>query len=132
MDTLTCPACGGTHVESQIFQETLGAETVTQTKSKYKEKGHGCMWWLFIGWWWWIIDLLLWIFFFTPRLIIRLIAAPFKKKKYKGSSTSIASTNNRIAYKTMLLCKSCGHSWQHTPPQPPAPTNENAANKFSK
>ena len=120
MDILTCPACAGTNVDTQIFQENLGSETVTHTKSKYKQKGHGCLWWLFIGWWWWIVDLLLWVFFFVPRLIIRLFAAPFKKKKYKGSSTSVAVSNNRISYKSICLCKDCGNSWEK-PPTPPAP-----------
>ena len=110
MDILTCPTCGSTIIDSNVFQENLGGKTIT--KSKYKEKGHGCLWWLFIGWWWWFVDLFLWIFFFFPRLIIRLLAAPFKKKKYKGSETSVAITKNRINYKTVFLCKACGNSWE--------------------
>ena len=104
---LACPRCGGTDIDSQVFQENLGGSTVTTTKSKYKEKGHGCLWWLLFGWWWWIIDLFLWIFFFVPRLLIQI----FKKKKYKGSSKSVSVTANTIKYKTVLLCKSCGNSW---------------------
>jgi hypothetical protein len=114
MDKLTCPKCGSSNIESSIFQENQGGETITTTKSKYKEKGHGCLWWLLIGWWWWIVDLLLWIFFFFPRLIIRIFAAPFKKKKYKGSEISVSTTNNRIKYKTICLCKDCGNNWDST------------------
>ena len=105
---LTCPKCGSTNVDSQIFQENLGGTTVTKTKSKYKQTGHGCLWWLLIGWWWWIVDLLLWIFFFFPRLIIQI----FKKKKYKGESTSASVTSNTISYKTIFLCKNCGERWE--------------------
>ena len=111
---MRCPKCGSENVQTQVFQENRGAKTFTTTKSKYKEKGHGCIWWLFIGWWWWIIDLLLWIFLFIPRLILRLFAAPFKKKKYKGTSASVSSTVNDIAYTTVCTCQNCGHVWKNS------------------
>lgn len=103
-----CPRCGSTNVNSQIFQENLGSSSVTNTRSKYKEKGHGCLWWLLIGWWWWIVDLCLWIFLFFPRLLIQL----FKKKKYTGSSKSVSTTRNQISYRSVFLCNDCGNSWQ--------------------
>lgn len=102
-----CPNCGSNNVAAQTFQENSGSTTVTKTKSKYKEKGHGCMWWLFIGWWWWIVDLFLWIFLFVPRFCIQL----FKKKKYKGKSVSTSKTVNNISYKTVFVCHNCGHTW---------------------
>jgi hypothetical protein len=108
---LFCPKCGSEDVTKQVFQENRGSRTITHTKSKYKEQGHGCLWWLLIGWWWWIVDLFLWIFFFVPRLIIRLFAAPFKRKKYKGKSTSVSETVNDIAYRTMCTCQKCGNTW---------------------
>lgn len=107
-----CSKCGSENVDTQVFQENRGGSTITKTKSKYKEKGHGCLWWLIIGWWWWIVDLSLWVFFFFPRLILRLFATPFKKKKYNGSATSVSTTKNDIRYKTRAVCKSCGHSWE--------------------
>lgn len=103
-----CPKCGSQNVDAQLYQENIGGTTVTKTKSKYRQKGHGCLWWLMIGWWWWIVDLLLWIFVFP----IRLIAQLFKKKKYVGQSTSVASTHNQVQYKTVYLCKSCGYHWE--------------------
>ena len=109
--TLFCPRCGSEDVAKQVFQENQGGRTVTQTKSKYKEVGHGCLWWLIIGWWWWIVDLCLWIFAFWPRLILRLFATPFKKKKYKGRSTSISETVNKIGYRTVCTCNKCGNTW---------------------
>ena len=138
MAEILCVKCGSANVESSIFQESAGSTTVTKSKSKYKEKGHGCLWWLLIGWWWWAVDLLLWIFFFVPRLIIKLVAAPFKKKKYKGSSTSVSATVNDIHYATICLCKDCGHNWKHVPvaaqaaASPPQTSPDNAANRFSK
>lgn len=106
-----CPRCGSEDVTKQVFQENKGSTTVTETKSKYKERGHGCLWWLLIGWWWWMVDLCLWTFFFFPRLIIRLFAAPFKKKKYKGKSTSVSKTVNDISYRTICTCNKCGNTW---------------------
>ena len=107
---MNCPKCGSTNVSIQTFQENRGTVTTSKTKSKYKEKGHGFLWWIFIGWWWWIIDLLSWIFF-IPRLILRLFAAPFKKKKYKGTSSTVSTTINNVGYKTVCTCQNCGHSW---------------------
>lgn len=102
-----CPKCGSSQIETKVFQENSGGTTVTETKSVYKQKGHGCLWWLFIGWWWWMVDLMLWIFLFIPRLICQLC----KKKKYKGKSTSVSQTTNDIKYKTVLVCKNCGNTW---------------------
>jgi ribosomal protein L37E len=106
-----CPKCGSEDISRQVFQENKGSRTTTHTQSKYKEQGHGCLWWLTIGWWWWFVDLMLWIFAFFPRLILRLFAAPFKKKKYKGKSTSVSQTVNDISYRTICTCNKCGHTW---------------------
>ena len=108
---MECPKCGSSNVTVNTFQEDHGSVTTSTTKSKYQEKGHGCLWWLTIGWWWWIVDLLSWIFLFFPRLILRLFASPFKKKKYKGTSTTVSTTVNNVSYKTVCTCQSCGHSW---------------------
>ena len=103
-----CPKCGSSNVDIQLHQENVGGNTITTTKSRYKQKGHGCLWWLFIGWWWWMIDLMLWIFIFPIRFLVQL----FKKKKYVGKATSVSSTKNEIRYRTVCLCKSCGHHWE--------------------
>lgn len=108
---IVCPNCGSFNVENQVFQENLGSRTTSRTSSTYKEKGHGCLWWLLIGWWWWMVDLFLWIFAFFPRLILRLFAAPYKKKKYVGKSRGTSKTVNRIDYKTVHLCQNCGYTW---------------------
>lgn len=108
---MVCPKCKSENVKTETFQEQKGNQTTTRTKSKYKEKGHGILWWLTIGWWWWIVDLASWFCFFVPRLILRLFSAPFKKKKYKGTESAVSTTKNKVVYKTICTCQNCGHSW---------------------
>ena len=108
---MNCPKCGSANVNVNTFQENRSTVTTATTQSKYREKGHGCLWWLLIGWWWWIVDLLSWIFLFLPRLILRLFTAPFKKKKYTGTSRTVSTTVNDVSYKTICTCQSCGYSW---------------------
>ena len=104
---MICPKCKSTNVTVNTFQENQGSVTTSRTTSKYREKGHGCLWWLTIGWWWWIVDLCLWIFMFFPRLIFQL----FRRKKYVGTSSTVSSTVNKLQYKTICTCQNCGHSW---------------------
>lgn len=102
MANIYCPKCGSNNIDFQVQQET---KSITKTKSKYREKGHGCLWWLLIGSWWWIIDLFLWIFLFIPRVLLHI----GRKKKYVGNSKS--TTKNKVQYKTVCVCQSCGHNW---------------------
>ncbi|MBP3388976.1 MAG: hypothetical protein J6K98_03780 [Clostridia bacterium] len=102
MASYVCPKCGSLNVDFQVQQET---KTVTKTKSKYKEKGHGILWWLTIGWWWWIIDLCFWVFLFIPRVLLHI----GRKRNYKGKEKSV--TKDKVQYKTVCLCKDCGHNW---------------------
>lgn len=104
---MNCPRCDSTSIDIQVFQENQGSVTTSTTKSKYKEKGHGYLWWIFIGSWWWMIDLMLWVFLFIPRLVLQL----FKKKKYTGKSSTISTSQNVIVYRRICTCKNCGHSW---------------------
>lgn len=103
-----CSKCGSTDIDIQLHQEDRGGSTITTTKSHYRQKGHGCLWWLIFGWWWWIVDLMLWIFLFPIRFLFQL----FRKKEYIGNSSSVASTRNNVVYRTVFLCKTCGHHWQ--------------------
>ena len=108
---MVCPNCGGKNVSVQTFSEQVGTTSISNTTSKYKEKGHGILWWLCIGWWWWIVDLLTWIFMFFPRLIMRLFSSPYKKKKYVGNSTTVSTSTNQYRYRTVCTCQSCGYHW---------------------
>ncbi len=47
---MVCPKCGSENVDVNVQQENNGSTTISKTKSKYKEKGHGCLWWLLVGW----------------------------------------------------------------------------------
>lgn len=105
----TCPKCGSTNIDNQLFQEQQGSVTTGRAQSRYKEKGHGLLWWLTIGWWWWIVDLFLWICFFFPRLLLRL----GRGKKGGLKSTKVEATKNIITYRTVHLCKDCGHNWKN-------------------
>ena len=104
---MTCPKCKSTDVTVQTFQEDRGTVVRSRTTSKYREKGHGCLWWLTIGWWWWIVDLCLWIFLFIPRPILQL----FRKKKYVGKASTVSSAVRNVSYRTVCTCQNCGHSW---------------------
>ncbi len=103
-----CPRCGSGEIEFQTFQENQGGTTVTHSTSRYREKGHGCLWWLMIGWWWWVVDLCLWIFMFIPRALLHI----GRKRKYKEETTSVTKTRNKITYKTLGRCRHCGHTWE--------------------
>ena len=107
---MNCPKCGSENVTSQTFQENLGTSTISKTKSRTKTVGHGVLYWIFLGWWIWLPKLILWIIAFPFMLILRL----FRKKKTKGSSTTVESTVNNIQYKTVYTCADCGNSWSTT------------------
>lgn len=106
MANLVCPQCGGSNVEVSLQQENHGSTTITKSKSKTKS-GHGCFWWVLIGWWWILIDACLWVLIFPIRLCIQL----FKRKKSVTKGTSVTQEVANIEYKSVCLCKDCGHNW---------------------
>ena len=112
---LVCPKCGSTNVEVQLHQEETGSMTKTKTKYKIKEKGHGIIWKIFFFPFYLIsipikilFDILVWVFFWP----IKLVKALNRKKKYIGDSSSVSKTTNSVAYRSVCLCKDCGHNWQ--------------------
>ena len=105
---ITCPNCGNhENISFQIFQENVGETTIENKKSFFKQKGHGLLWWLFIGWWWWFIDLILWVTIFPIRLLIQVC----KKKKYKGKEIATSQTIREVKYKKSCTCPQCQHTW---------------------
>ena len=129
-----CPRCGSNNVNVQMFQEVSGSQTYSHTRTKTKQVGHGCLYWLIIGWWWWVVDVMIWIVAFVPRAIFALC----RKRKYKSTSTTVSGTHNNISYRQMCVCQNCGNSWQavsapnvanvaqpQTAPQVAAPRKEN-------
>lgn len=102
-----CPSCGSEDIYIQTVQENLGGEVNTVTRGKVKQKGHGCLYWVLIGWWWWIIDAVIWIVAFPFRLAFGLL----KKKKYKYSEKTTTVQNNTIQYRNICTCQNCGNTW---------------------
>ena len=80
---MKCPVCGSENVNVQVVTET-----------ELKNKHHGFLWWVCIGWWW---VPLWWMFFTIPALIIKIFAP--KKHKLKQR------------HKTICVCQNCGHKW---------------------
>jgi len=81
---MICPKCNSQNVNTQIVNEV-----------ELKNKHHGIIWWLFVGWWWLPIK---WLIFTLPALIIAI----FGHKKQKVVNKQ----------KTMCICQDCGHSWE--------------------
>lgn len=80
---MTCPKCGSENVNVQIVQE-----------QKLKDKHHGFIWWLCVGWWWIPIK---WIVLTIPALIVKI----FGHKKQKLVTKE----------KKVCVCQACGHTW---------------------
>lgn len=80
---MQCPRCHSQFVNVQVVTET-----------KLKDKHHGVLWWLFVGWWWIPTK---WLFFTLPALIFKL----FSHKKQKVVSKQ----------QTVCVCQTCGFRW---------------------
>lgn len=74
---------------SRCKSENVSVQAVTTTKNKK----HGLMYWLFIGWW---LEPTMWIFLTIPWLIIKI----FKPNKVSSKTHSEA------------VCQSCGNRWK--------------------
>lgn len=81
---MQCPKCHSNNVNAQVVN------TVT-----LKDKHHGIIWWLCVGWWWVPIK---WLFFTLPALIFAI----FGRKKQKAVNKK----------ETMCVCQNCGYSWK--------------------
>lgn len=82
--TMKCPKCGSEDVTVQVV-----------TEQELKEKKHGALYWICVGWW---LKPILWLFLTLPMLIVSI----FKPKKYK--------TVNHT--KKIAVCNNCGKSWK--------------------
>lgn len=80
---MVCKKCGSQNVTVQVVTET-----------KVKEKKHGILWWICVGWWWIPIK---WLVFTLPAILGKL----FGKPKYK-----VTTKTRKIA-----VCNDCGKSW---------------------
>lgn len=108
---MKCPKCGSENVDVQLIQENQGKTTKTKSKTKSTtRKGHGCLWWLFIGCWWWIVDLFIWCVAFIPRLIIQIHSG--RKDKTRSTTKTVSNEKVHTVYRSMCLCHDCGHHWE--------------------
>ena len=80
---MTCPKCKSENVNLQVVNEV-----------KLKNKHHGLIWWLLVGWWWKPFK---WLFLTVPALFA-LIFIPKRQK-----------TVNK--QKKICVCQVCGHTW---------------------
>lgn len=81
---MVCPKCKSENVNVEVVNEV-----------KMKNKHHGIMWWLLIGWWWIPCK---WFFFTLPALIFAI----FVPKKQKAVNIT----------RKMCVCQNCGNSWK--------------------
>lgn len=81
---MVCPKCGSNNVNVQMVTET-----------RLKNKHHGIIWWLIIGWWWVFIK---WLIFTIPALIVKIFVHRRQKVVTK--------------HKKMCVCQNCGHTWE--------------------
>lgn len=82
---MVCPKCGSNNVNVQMMQDI-----------KIKNKHHGILWWVFVGWWWLPIK---WLIFTLPALIVKIFGHKRTKvvtKKY-----------------SMCVCQDCGYNWKN-------------------
>lgn len=80
---MVCPKCKSENVNVQVVN-----------KVTIKDKHHGILWWLIIGFWWVPVK---WLFFTLPALLFKIFGG--KKKKV---------VNKEI---TKCICQSCGYNW---------------------
>lgn len=81
---MKCPKCGSENVNIQMVSE-----------SQLKNKHHGCLYWILIGWW---LEACLWFFLTVPRLLCTM----FGHKKQKIVTT----------HSSMAVCQNCGYNWK--------------------
>jgi hypothetical protein len=71
-----------------------GSENVSvQAVTIVKNKKHGCLYWLLIGWW---LEIFMWLFLTLPWIIIKI----FKPNKVTSKMHSQA------------VCQNCGNTWK--------------------
>lgn len=80
---MKCPKCHSENVTVSVVSE-----------QEFKKAGHGCMWWIFIGWW---LMPALWFFATLPMIFLKVFRIGNKK---------IVTT-----HKTACACQNCGHTW---------------------
>ena len=81
---MVCPKCNNQNVQVQVTNEV-----------KLKNKHHGMIWWICIGWWWIPIK---WLCFTGIALILKI----FGHKKQKAVNKQVKTA----------VCQNCGNTWK--------------------
>lgn len=76
---MKCPKCGSSNVNVQAV-------------CTVRNKKHGILYWLFIGWW---LEIFMWLFLTLPWLIIKIFKPKGVTSKTKGKA----------------VCQNCGKIW---------------------
>ena len=97
MAQTSCPKCGSTNITFQREQTgNIGAGTNRVVIES--GKGHGCLYWVIIGWWWKPLYFILigwwWNLFFGA--------------KKSGLNVHAGKTLNQ----TVGICQDCGNTWK--------------------
>jgi len=77
---MKCSKCGSENVNVQVI-------------ANVKNKKHGVLYWLFIGWW---LEIIMWSLLTIPWIIIKIF-------KPKGVTSKIQK---------QAVCQDCGKSWK--------------------
>ena len=81
---MTCPKCKSDNVSVQVV-----------TESQLKNKHHGFLWHVFVGWYWIPIK---WLCLTVPALLAKI----FLPKRQKIVTKKVS----------MCVCQNCGHTWK--------------------
>ena len=81
---MICPKCKSESVNVQVVADV-----------ELKNKHHGILWWLFIGWYWVPFK---WLVLTLPALLAKI----FIPKRQK-----IKQTEHKVC-----VCQSCGYQWE--------------------
>lgn len=80
---MKCSKCGSENVTTQVINEVT-----------LKDKHHGIIWWILVGWYWIPLK---WLLLTIPALIFKI----FSHKKQKVVNKK----------KTVCACQNCGNTW---------------------
>ena len=94
---ISCPRCNSNNISFQREQ----SGSVGASKTTFRG-GHGCLYWLLIGWWMWFFKAIFHICTLGIFLLIR------RRKKLVANTVTGTKNINR----TMAVCQSCGNSWK--------------------
>lgn len=81
---MICPRCKSENVTVQVV-----------TNVELKNKHHGLLWWVFVGWYWVPLK---WLFFTLPALLAKIFIP--KRQKIKQTERKVC------------VCQSCGYQWE--------------------